>query len=177
VHAIGDSIVAVPRSFDFSVESSASVGQIHSAFSERDYWLERLATFSGIGRLDSMTVDTGGAVSVIVVQDLRREVLPGLLAKLYPREWRVVQKETWSPIGKGKVRGELSFVTHGAPGSGLGAATLIPTRKGSRLDCSATVEFKVPLVGGKIENFIGGQLVEQISVILDFTTNWITEHA
>ncbi|KRE34705.1 hypothetical protein ASG82_00335 [Mycobacterium sp. Soil538] len=167
----------MPRSFDFSVESSTSVEEIQSAFSERDYWLARLAAFGGTSGLESVTTDAEGSVTVIVVQDLRRELLPGLLAKLYPREWRVVQEETWSPIGGGVVFGELSFVTHGAPGSGFGTAKLIPTPTGSRLECSATVEFKVPLVGGKIESFIGGQLVDQISVVQDFTTKWIAEHA
>jgi hypothetical protein len=57
--ANSDSVAAVPRSFDFSIESPVSVEQIHSAFSEKDYWLARLAAFGGIGRLDSFVVDTG----------------------------------------------------------------------------------------------------------------------
>jgi hypothetical protein len=48
-----DSVAAVPRSFDFSIESPVSVEQIHSAFSEKDYWLARLAAVGGIGGLDS----------------------------------------------------------------------------------------------------------------------------
>jgi hypothetical protein len=39
------------------------------------------------------------------------------------------------------------------------------------------VEFNVPLIGGKIESMIGRQLVEQISAMLRFTAEWITEHA
>jgi hypothetical protein len=50
-----------------------------------------------------------------------------------------------------------------------------PTQNGSRLKGTATVEFKVPLIGGKIESIIGRQLVEQISSILRFTAKWITE--
>jgi len=38
----------MPRSVDFSVESSASVEQIRSAFSAEDYWLARLAAFGGL---------------------------------------------------------------------------------------------------------------------------------
>ena len=72
----------MPRSFDFSVESSASVEQIHSAFSEEDYWLARLAAFGGIGRLDSLIIGTDGSVHVVIIQDLRHDLLPGLFAKL-----------------------------------------------------------------------------------------------
>jgi hypothetical protein len=168
---------AVPRSFDFSVESPVSVEQTVSAFSEEDYWLARLAAFGGVGRLDSLTVGTDASVTVVIIGDVRDEGLPGLVAKVYPREWQVVQSETWSPIDGGRVRGEVSIATRRAPGSGLGKILLVPAQCGSLLKCTATVEFKVPLIGGKIESFFGRQLVQQISAIQGFTTKWITEHA
>ncbi len=167
----------MPRSFDLSVESPVSVEQVHSAFSEEDYWLARLAAFGGIGMLDSLIVGTDGSVTVVIIQDLRHEWLPWLVSKLYPGDLEVVQNETWSPIGGGQVRGEVSIAARGAPGSGLGTVLLAPAQNGSRLKCTARVEFKVPLVGGKIESFVGRQAVEQIPVIQRFTTKWITEHA
>ena len=178
----------MPRSFDLSVESSASVEQIHSAFSEEDYWLARLAAFGGIGRLDSLIIRTDGSVTVVTIadmSDMRHDWLPwlvddwllGLIAKLYPGDLNVVHNETWSPIGGRQVRGEVSVAARGAPGSGLGVALLAPAQNGSRLKCTVTVEFKVPLVGGKIESFFGRQVVEQIADVQRFTTKWITEHA
>ena len=168
---------AVPRSFDFSIESPVSVEQIHSAFSEKDYWLARLTAFGGIGRLDSFDIDTDGSVTVVIAGDGRHEGLPGLVAKFFPRSWQVVQKETWSPIAGGQVRGEVSIAQGAAPGSGRGTALLALAQNGSRLNGAATVKFKVPLIGGKIESIIGRQLVEQISAILRFTAKWITEQA
>jgi hypothetical protein len=178
---------AMPRSFDLSVESSASVVQIHSAFSEEDYWLARLAAFGGIGRLDSLIIRTDGSVTAVTIadmSDMRHDWLPGLvddwllglIAKLYPGDLKVVHNETWSPIGGGQVRGEVSVAARGAPGSGLGVVLLAPAQNGSRLKCTVTVEFKVPLVGGKIESFFGRQVVEQIADVQCFTTKWITEH-
>ena len=175
----------MPRTFDFLVESSVSVEQIHSAFSEEDYWLARLAAFGGIGRLDSLIIGTDGSVTVVTIAEMRHDWLPGLVddwllglvAKLYPSDLKVVHNETWSPIGGGQVRGEISIAARGAPGSGRGTALLAPAQNGSRLKCTATVEFKVPLIGGKIESMIGRQLVEQSSAMLRFTAEWITEHA
>ena len=132
-----------------------------------------MAAFGGFGKLDSLIVDTGGSVSVVVVQDLRHESLPGLVARFFPRSWQVVQTETWTPIGDGRVQGEVGIAARGAPGSGSGAALLAPAPRGSRLTCTATVEFKVPLVGGKIESLMGHSLVQQISVIQRFTAKWI----
>ncbi|MGA9494196.1 MAG: DUF2505 family protein, partial [Mycobacterium sp.] len=44
---------------------------------------------------------------------------------------------------------------------------------GARLQFRATVEVKVPLVGGKLENFIGSQLVDLLIAEHRFTTTWI----
>ena len=168
----------MPRSFDFSIDSPASVEQIHSAFSEEDYWLARLNAFGGgISKLDSLAIDIDGTVNVVIIQDARHEGMPKLVAKFFPRNWQVVHKETWSPTDGGLVRGEISITSHGAPGSGFGTALLAPAQNGSRLDCTATVEFKVPLIGGKVESLIGRQLVHQFSVIQRFTHEWITENA
>lgn len=168
----------MPRSVDFSIESPATVEQIHSAFSEEDYWHARLMAFGGgINKLDSLTIDADGSVNVVIVQDARHEGLPKLVAKFFPRNWKVVHEETWSPIDDGLVRGEISITTHGAPGSGFGTALLAPVQNGSRLDCSATVEFNVPLIGGKVESLVGRQLARQFSVIQRFTTGWIDENA
>ena len=167
----------MPRSFDFSVESSVSAEQIHAAFSEEDYWLARLAAFGGVGRLDSLTIGTDGSARVVIIQDLLHDWLPGLFAKLYPGDLEVVQNETWSLIGGGMVRGEVITAARGAPGSGLGTVLMAPDQNGSRLKCTATVEVKVPLVGGTIEKFVGRQMVEETPVMLRFTAKWITEHA
>jgi hypothetical protein len=147
------------------------------AFAERDYWLARLATFDGLGDLDTLTVDPDGSVTVVVVKELHHDGMSGPGARFFPRQWRVVHNERWSPIGEGRVRGEVSIVPHGAPGSGAGTALLTPTQAGSQLKCKATVEFKVPLVGGAVETVMGRLLVQNISTMQRFTTKWIQEHS
>ena len=168
-----DNLSFVPRSVEFSIKSSASVEQIQAAFSAEDYWLARLAAFGGFGTLDSLIIDTDGSATVVIVHELRHDGLPALVAKFFPLNWQVVQTETWSPIGDGSVRGKVGIATLGAPGSGLGTALLAPARNGSRLNCTATVEFNVPLVGGKIESVIGRSLAHQFSDVQRFTANWI----
>jgi Protein of unknown function (DUF2505) len=167
----------MPRSFDFSVKSAVSAAQIHSAFSDEDYWLARLAEFGGVGRLESLAIGADGCTRVVIVQDLVHDWLPGLFAKLYPGDLQVVQKETWSLIGGGMVRGEVITAARGAPGSGLGTVVMAPDQNGTRLRCTATVQVKVPLVGGTIEKFVGRQMAEETPVMLRFTAKWITEHA
>jgi hypothetical protein len=167
----------MPRSFDVSFESHASVEQVHSAFCDRNYWLARLAAFGGSTTLDSLIVDSDGTVTVTTTQDLRHDALPGVVAKFYRGDLNVLRNETWRPVGGRRVSGEISVAVVGAPGSGRGAALLASLGNGSRLKFTAIVEFNVPLVGGKIESYLAGQLAEGISEIQRFTIQWITEHA
>jgi hypothetical protein len=65
----------------------------------------------------------------------------------------------------------------GAPVSLTGTAVLAPTDGGgSRLQFTASVEVRIPLVGGKVENFIGSQLVELLIAEQRFTTAWIKDN-
>jgi hypothetical protein len=167
----------MPRSFDVSVDSSASVEQVHAAISGEDYWLARLATLSGTTTLESLVVDDDRTVRVATTQDLGRDLLPGLVAKFYRRDLKVRHTETWTPLGDNRLRGEIAVAVSGAPGSGSGAALVAPTQNGSNLTFTGTVEFKVPLVGGTIESFIAREFAHGVPNIQDFTAKWVTEHA
>lgn len=166
--------VAVPRSIDFSVDSSASVEQIHSAYADREYWLAR---FGGLGSLNELTVDSDGAVTVVVVTPLGRDGLPGPVAKFFPREWQVVQNEKWSPVRDGRMRGETSVAHQGSPISGAGTLLVTPTEQGSQLKCEVTVEVRVPLIGGMFEDMVSRSLAQNVSAVQEFTSEWIKAQA
>jgi hypothetical protein len=167
----------MPRSFDLSFESPASVEQVHSAFGEEDYWLARLEAFAGSKTLDSLIVDSDGRLTVVVTEDLRHGALPAILTTFYRGDLNIVTTEQWTPIEDRRVSGEISVALTGAPGSGHGEAVLAPLGNGSRLTFAGTVKFKVPLVGGKVESFIAREFAQGIPEIQRFTTTWISEHA
>lgn len=166
----------MPRSFDTSVESPASVEQFLSAFGNEDYWRARLAIGDGAATLKSLTVDADGTVSVVVGASLLRDRLPKLITQLHRADLELVQNERWSRIDDGLLRGEISVAAPGTPLSGFWEVLVTPVRNGSRLNYTATVKVNVPLVGGTIERFIGGQLAEGIPDGVRFTTEWIAEN-
>ena len=166
----------MPGSLDLVVEFPASVEQVHSAFSDEDYWQARLAAFGGSTTLDSLIVHADGTVTVATTQDLRRHALPRVAAKVFPGDLKILRKETWRPVGGRRVSGEVTVSTPGALGTGRADALLAPTQDGSRLRFTATMEVKVPLVGGKIESYIGAQLADQIHAMQRFTIAWITKN-
>lgn len=164
------------NSFELSAESPASVEQVHSAFGDEGYWLARLAAFGGVHSLDSLILGTDGTVDVVISQDLRSHRLPALAAKLLPDDLKVLHTETWKPIDGGRVGGEVNFRVPRGLGSGGAAALLTPMSNGSRLTFSVTVEVRVPLVGGKLEGYLGNMFVDGIPEVQRFTSAWIAEH-
>jgi hypothetical protein len=174
----------MPRSFDMATEYGGSVEQVHQAFSDEQYWLARLAD-SGADdySLDAMTVnDSSGIDSAICVkttQKLRADRLPAVVTQFHRGDLSLVREEKWSPVRDGQATATINLVIPGAPATLSGTAVLAPAKsgRGSRLELKATVEVRVPLVGGKIENFIGSQLAELLIAEQRFTTVWITENA
>lgn len=159
-----------------AAEYEGSVEQVHSAFSDQDYWRERLAD-SGADKatLDSMTTD-GGGVDVVTTQVLRRDRLPGVVTQFHPGDLAIVREEVWTPVREGIASATVTGSIPGAPVSLSGTAVLAPNDAGSRLTFTATVEVRIPLVGGKVENFIGSQLVNLLIAEQRFTTAWLKDN-
>jgi hypothetical protein len=173
----------MPRSFDMSTDYGATVEEVLRAFSEETYWLERLAV-SGADEatLDSMVLGgpTGddGSIDVITTQVLHSDRLPGLVSQFHRGDLCIRREERWEPSADGTAAATVSGSILDAPATLTGTAVLEPVESGgARLKFRATVEVRVPLVGGKLENFIGSQLVELLIAEQRFTTMWITENA
>lgn len=167
----------MPRSFEVTFSSPASVEQVYGAFGNRSYWQARLEAFGGSKTLDSLDVDAHGRIRVVVTEDLRHGALPGMLAKVYRGDLNIVTTEVWTPAGDGRVDGEITVAVTGAPGSGTGAAVVQRDGTGSRLELNGTIRFKVPLVGGPIESFLAREFAQGIPEIQRFTTTWLGENA
>jgi Protein of unknown function (DUF2505) len=168
----------MPRSFDMAAEYDGSVEQVHRAFGDQSYWLQRLAD-SGADEatLDSMKVDSLGGIDVVTTQVLRRDRLPGVVTQFHAGDLAIVREEAWSPVNDGAASATVTGAIPGAPVSLTGTAVLEPSDNvGSRLQFTASVEVRIPLVGGKVENFIGSQLVELLIGEQRFTTAWIKEN-
>jgi hypothetical protein len=168
----------MPRSFDISVDYEASVEQVLGAFADRQYWLARLAD-SGVddATLNSLQVADDGGVAVATTQVLRSDRLPGVVAQFHRGDLSIERQETWTPATDGQATATVDGAITGAPVSLTGAATLKKKGPGggARLDFHVAVDVRIPLVGGKIERLIGGQLVDLVIAEQRFTTTWLAE--
>lgn len=163
-----------------AAEYESTVEQVHKAFSDEQYWLVRLgASGSDHATLDELAVGTDGGIRIKTTQTLRARRLPGVVTQFHRGDLSFVREETWTPMVDGRTAAAVVVGTiPGAPASLTSDVVLAPTisRPGSRMAFAATVEVRVPLVGGKIESFIGHQLVELVIAEQRFTTVWITEN-
>ncbi|CDO89477.1 hypothetical protein AWC29_13170 [Mycobacterium triplex] len=167
----------MPRNFDVSTESPASVEQIYAAFSREEYWLARIALGdAATTTLDSLNVDPDGRLTVRVTQHVGRQLLPGPVAKFAPGELKLVHEETWKPNGGGHVLGQVNVSTSPGVGGARAEAWMEPTGDGTQLRFAIKVHVKIPLVGGKLEKTLGANLSESIPAVQRFTTSWIAEH-
>jgi hypothetical protein len=174
----------MPRSFDMSTDFRVSVEEVLRAFSEEQYWLARLAD-SGADdtTLDSMQIGgpsgDDGSIDVITTQVLRSDRLPGVITQFHRGDLQIRREERWEPVTNGSATATVTGSILDSPASLTGNAVLEPVAEtgGARMKLRATVQVNIPLVGGKLENFIGNQLVELLIAEQRFTTTWIGETA
>jgi Protein of unknown function (DUF2505) len=167
-----------------STDYGVGVEEVLRAFRKEAYWLARLAD-SGADEatLDSMQVGgpsgNDGSIDVITTQVLRSDRLPGVVSQFHRGDLRIRREEKWEPISNGAATATVSGSILDAPATLTGTAVLEPVSEtgGARLKLRATIEVRIPLVGGKLENFIGSQLVDLLIAEQRFTTLWIAESA
>ena len=166
----------MPRSFDMVAEYGASVEQVHRAFRDRGYWLARLAT-SGVDiySLDAVVDDGRGGLNFSATQTVWAPKLPAVVTQLHRGDLVAVREEHWGPIVDGRASGSLRGRIKGAPLNIVGDAALRPLGAGARLELRATIEVRVPLLGGKVEAMIGQQMQNLLRMERTFTDEWITD--
>lgn len=168
----------MPRSFDLSADYDGTVDDVHRAFTDANYWRARLAG-SGVdvATLESLSVGDEDTVEVVTLQVIRSDKLPGMVTQLHSGDLRIRREETWGPITGGAATGSVAGSIVDAPVNLAGTAVLEPIEEtgGARLTFRATVQVRVPIIGGKLENIIGTQLAELIAAEQRFTTEWIAK--
>ena len=173
----------MPRSFDISADCEGNVEAVLQAYSKEDYWLARLAA-SGVdhAKLESLRIggESGndGTIDVVTLQVIDSHKLPALITQIHRGDLCIRREETWSPVSGGIAMATVGGSIVDAPANVSGSAELSPTAKsgGSRLECRITVHVRIPLIGGKLESFIGTRLADLVVAEQRFTTEWIANN-
>lgn len=105
-------------------------------------------------RLESRVVSADGGVTVRTTRGLPAG-LPGFLEKVIPAGGRASQVDVWGPPQPdGSRHGTWTADVPGAPAQVSGRMHLVPTATGCDYVVEGTATVKIPLVGGKAEQFV-----------------------
>ncbi|ORJ61014.1 DUF2505 domain-containing protein [Mycobacterium simiae] len=173
----------MPRSFDLSADYADSVEELHRAFAAAAYWHARLADIPvDEARLESLRVggDSGddGTIEVVTLQHVRSDNLPAMVTQLHRGDLLFRREERWGAVSDGIATASIKGSIVDTPVHVAGTAELCPIAGGgARLTYRATIQVRIPLIGGKVEKIIGTHLAELVSREQRFTTEWITHHA
>ena len=160
-----------------ATEYPGTVAQVHEAFCDRDYWQARLAESGADDAvLDVFQVGHDGGVHVVTTQVLRADRLPSIVHQFHRGDLHIRRAETWTGLADDFAEATIAGSIHNAPVALNGEALLTPLERRAKLVFGATVEVRIPLVGRKMENFIGNQLMTLLNAEQDFTTRWIAQH-
>lgn len=114
---------------------------------------ESVADYQGVLRR-TVTVEEGDRTTVSVEMVHGTEGVPGFARKLVGEEISIVQTERWSSDHTGDVRVEIP----GKPGEMEGTARLAQQGPDAVETIDLTLQVRIPLVGGKVEDLIAGLL-------------------
>lgn len=159
-----------------AAEYGASVQRVRGVFCDRDYWLARLAeSGADMYSLDSMADNGAAGVDIVTTQIMRAARLPAVVTQLHVGDLSAVREEHWDPVIDGQALASLRGRVRGAPLSIAGHSVLAPIDGGCRLELKATVEVRIPLLGGKVETMIGQHMKELLRLETAFTMAWIED--
>ncbi len=148
------------------------VKKVWGAFSDPEFYQ---AKFEGIGHRNVEIVSTESdeeGFSVEVSREVPLEV-PGFLRSMLG-EWNtLLQNERWTESGKGVYTNELEIEARGVPALMTGTMTLSAKGKGCVNEVAITIRASVPLIGGKLEQFVAKDTEATLAAEYEFIQGYL----
>jgi hypothetical protein len=150
------------------------VGKVWAAFSDPEFYQ---AKFEGIGHRNVEVISTETDEEGFRIE-VSREVpldVPGLLRSVLG-EWNtLLQDEHWTEAAKGVYRNEFEIEANGVPAVMTGKMTLATQGKGCVNEVEITIRASVPLIGGKLEQFVARDAEATLEAEYDFIQDYLAQ--
>lgn len=155
--------------FEYSVAYPFSTGRLWELVSAENYWADLIRAINGDrGSLDEFARD-GDAVTVVMTQCIPEAALLSIVTKVRPGDLKIPRRLDLTYAG-GTIIGNATAGVSGVSAS----ITATQTTSGEQASTLYRGEIKVgvPLVGGKIEKILQGELVSLFDAERDTTVDW-----
>lgn len=107
---------------------------------------------------------------------LDRAVLPAIVGQLVSGDLVIERTERLRREDTGRYTGEVDVRVPGTPATASGTIRLTDINEGSsELHIQVTVSVRVPLIGGRIEEFVAGQVGDVLAAETAFTVDWLDQ--
>lgn len=162
--------VTAKHTFEHPIE------KVWAMFADQD---SHVAKFEGMGHRDIKVLDyeSDGTNVLIKVSRVVDVDLPGFAKKVLKPTSTVESTDKWRDNGDGTYGGTFVAEPHGQPVEVKGTTSLKPDGDDRTIyEVKATVKVKVPLVGGKIENWAKGDILGQMDEEFEAGDKWLSSH-
>jgi len=149
----------------------ATVEQIHTMLATPDF-REAVCEYQRYPERTVEITPAGESMKVRVDQYRPADEVPSFAKKLVGAKINILQEETWHSV----TSADLSVSIPGKPGSMRGTITLAGDDSGVTETVDVEVKVSMPLIGGKLEDFISGMLLRALKAENKVGVKWLAEH-
>lgn len=131
---------------------------------------EKVCEYQRFPRRTVSITPTGAGMTVKVDQYRPADEVPSFARKIVGEEINIVQDEQWSS----PTSAALQVTIPGKPGEMKGSIAIAPSATGTVETVEVEVKVSIPLIGGKLEGFIGDMLLRALRAETKVGRDWLT---
>lgn len=147
--------MTTPVRYDLTYD--APLDRVTAMLADRAF-REEVCDFIGVTRKSVVIEPVGEGMHVTVDQWQPTGRVPGFAKKFVGEEVNIVQREIWTT----PVLGDITVTIPGKPGDMSGTARISEAHGVTTETVEMAVKVGIPLVGRKIEEYIGGMLLKAL---------------
>jgi hypothetical protein len=153
-----------------------TVGEVFAAQTDEHALRARLRDVGGMNPTLTGHVTTADSVRYTLLQGIPAEQLPQLVRTIHSGDITVRREHTWTGSGE-RYTGTVRVNVSGMPGEITARIELVPDDGGSVQRTHGEVMVRVPLVSGKLEDFVANQVTGLLEREAEFTASWLASHS
>ena len=165
----------MPRSIDYRATSAHPADRVYAAMVDRALLEKQMQHLGGPGAGVTRYETTADGVRYTLRHGIASVDLPSVVTSFIPGgDLKIDRTEHWRADGSGSYDGTGSVQVVGTPATARSVMRIADVDDGSEVRIRAEVTVKVPLVGGRIEEAVAGQIAQLLEAETTFTLGQIS---
>jgi hypothetical protein len=131
----------------------------------------------GYPKHELVELETTGAGARIKTRRWVPANVPGFAKKLFGDTTEMVQTDVWGAENDGVREGTWTIDVPGKPVKAMGTIRMERQDSGTLVTIDGELKASVPLIGGKLESWAGGEAAETLRKEHDYGVTWLAERS